>query len=349
MVDVPFVNESGRELTQRHGWWWCAAAAILFGAATPATKMLVDDAGALTIAGLLYLGAAAAVAPFAVREERSPRTRRERSLLLVSVGLGGGLAPVLLVLALDRTAAGTVSLFLNLELVATAIIARVFLHEHVGRRAAIGIVVVVVGGVILVGTSELSVAAGALLVVGACVCWGVDNAITAGLDAYSPSQITLAKGVVAGSVNLALGVALDGAPGLGSVAGALAIGAVGYGMSITMWITGARLLGAARGQAIFALAPFIGVLLARPINGDQVTPNMVVAFAVSLVGVLVVATSHHRHRHAHQLVEHSHPIDPTDPHHQPGTIVVVSGAAHRHLPLTHEHEHLPDIHHRHEH
>ncbi|MFZ4811255.1 MAG: DMT family transporter, partial [Ilumatobacteraceae bacterium] len=197
--------DSGRHVSQRNGWVWCAAAAVLFGAATPATKLIVDDVGAVTLAGLLYLGAALAVAPFALREQRPTASLTQRWRLLVAVALGGGLAPVLLVLALDRTPAGTVSLLLNLELVATAIIARVFLQEHIGRRAGFGIVLVVLGGVIMAGTSEAGVAFGAILVAATCVCWGIDNAITASLDGYSPSQITLAKGVVAGSVNLVLG------------------------------------------------------------------------------------------------------------------------------------------------
>lgn len=334
--------------TQRHGWAWCALAAVLFGASTPATKVVVDHIGAITLAGLLYLGAAAAVAPVALREQRTAVTHRQRARLLVAVGFGGGLAPVLLVLALRHTPAGTVSLFLNLELVATAVIARAFLREHIGRRAGLGIVIVVLGGVILAGTSS-GIAAGAVLVAATCVCWGIDNAITASLDSYTPSQITLAKGVVAGSVNLALGLALDGAPAARYALAALAIGAIGYGVSITMWITGARLVGAARGQVIFALAPFIGALLAWPVNGDRLTSTAIVAFTVSLAGVLVVATSHHGHRHTHDVVEHTHPIDPTDPHHQPGLIAVVAGAQHRHLAVTHDHEHLPDIHHRHRH
>jgi drug/metabolite transporter (DMT)-like permease len=343
------VEQTGRRVTQRNGWAWCALAAVLFGAATPATKLVVDNVGAVTLAGLLYLGAAAAVAPFALREQRSTATLRQRSRLLLAVGFGGGLAPVLLVLALDRTPAGTVSLFLNLELVATAVIARVFLQEHIGRRAGLGIVIVVLGGVILAGTSDGGVAAGALLVAATCVCWGIDNAITASLDSYSPSQITLAKGVVAGSINLLLGLLLDGGPGATVVAAALAIGAFGYGLSITMWITGARLVGAARGQVIFALAPFVGALLAWPVNGDRLTATTVLAFTVSLVGVIVVATSHHGHVHTHELMEHAHPIDPSDPHHRPGAIKVLSGTHHRHLVLSHEHAHLPDIHHRHTH
>jgi drug/metabolite transporter (DMT)-like permease len=269
--------------------------------------------------------------------------------LFVAVGFGGGVAPVLLVLALHRTSAGTVSLFLNLELVATAVIARVFLQEHIGRRAGLGIVIVVLGGVILAGTSSAGAATGAVLVAATCVCWGIDNAITASLDSYTPSQITLVKGLVAGTVNLVLGAILEGAPATGYVFGALAIGAIGYGLSITMWITGARLVGAARGQVIFALAPFIGALLAWPVNGDRLTATTIVAFTVSLVGVLIVATSRHSHQHVHDVVEHAHPIDPDDPHHLPGRIAMLAGTHHRHLAFEHEHEHLPDIHHRHHH
>lgn len=336
-------------MTQRNGWAWCALSAVLFGAATPATKLVVDEVGAVTLAGLLYLGAAVAVAPFVLREQRPTASLRQRSRLLIAVAVGGGLAPVLLVLALDRTPAGTVSLFLNLELVATAVIARLFLKEHIGRRAGLGIVIVALGGVILAGAAHAGVAVGAGLVVAACVCWGIDNAITASLDGYTASQITLAKGMVAGSVNLALGLLLDGAPSARFVVATLAIGAVGYGLSITMWITGARLVGAARGQAIFALAPFVGVFLAWPINGERLTAATALAFAVSFVGVTVVATGHHRHAHTHELSEHAHPIDPSDVHHHPETIEVLSGTLHRHLVLRHEHEHLPDIHHRHVH
>jgi drug/metabolite transporter (DMT)-like permease len=340
---------SDRLATQRHGWVWCALAAVLFGASTPATKLMVDDVGSVALAGLLYLGAAMAVAPFVGRRGETTPTRSQRSRLLIAVCVGGGLAPVLLVLALDRTPAGQVSLLLNLELVATAVIARVFLQEHVGRRGATGIAVVVLGGVILGGTAASGVAAGAFLVVAACVCWGVDNAITASLDSYSPAQITLSKGVIAGSVNLVLGTFLGGLPGTAAVAAGLLIGALGYGLSITMWITGARLVGAARGQAIFALAPFIGALLAWPINGDRLSGTTTVAFVVSFVGVAIVGTARHTHRHQHQEVEHAHAIDPSDLHHAPGVIEMIDGERHRHVALVHDHEHLPDIHHRHAH
>ncbi len=339
----------GRTITQRHGWWWCAAAAVLFGAATPATKSLVDDAGAVTIAGLLYVGAALGVLPF-LQRGRSPVTAgAQRTRLAVAVVVGGGVAPVLLVLALDRTPASTVSLLLNLELVATVVIARVFLHEDVGTRAALGVTSVAASGVLLASGGGMAFAPGAFLVAGACVCWGVDNAITAGLDGYPPANITFVKGVVAGSVNLAIGLAISGIPPASVAVSAVLVGVLGYGVSITMWITGARQLGAARGQVVFALAPFIGVLLSWLVLGDDLSMSFVVVFAVSLVGVLTVATARHAHEHRHQATEHAHPIDPTDPHHAAGAIEVVDGQLHRHLQLVHTHDHLPDVHHRHTH
>ena len=334
---------------QRLGWWSCAAAAVCFGAATPATKLIIRDAGPLTLAGFLYLGAAIAVLPFQRREHRDTKAPPRRGLLLLTVALGGGVAPVLLLLALDRATAGTVSLLLNLELVATVVVARVFLHEHIGRRTATGICLVVAGGVIVTGFGGTQLALGALLVAGACVCWGIDNAITASLDRYSPATITVTKGLVAGTVNLTLGLSLESGPRLATVVAALAIGSVGYGLSITMWIAGARLIGAARGQVVFALAPFVGAVLAWPLVGEHMQGRVIAAFAISLVGVMIVATSTHHHRHVHQPIVHAHAIDPDDVHHQPGTIEIVDGDAHRHLVLAHEHEHLPDVHHRHDH
>lgn len=39
-------------------WLTCAASAVLFGAATPAAKLILDHVPPVTLAGLLYLGAA---------------------------------------------------------------------------------------------------------------------------------------------------------------------------------------------------------------------------------------------------------------------------------------------------
>lgn len=78
---------------------------------------------------------------------------------------------------------------------------------------------------------------------------------------------------------------------------ALAIGAAGYGWSITLWVKGARDLGAARGQVIFATAPFIGAVIARTILGDDATALEIAAAVIAAIGVAVSLKSAHQHTH----------------------------------------------------
>ncbi|QYG91894.1 DMT family transporter [Iamia sp. SCSIO 61187] len=333
----------------------CGLAAVLFGATTPLAAELAGETSAPVLAGLLYVGAAVAVAPVVARQGLDPLAiRRGGSRLLAAVVAGGLLGPVLLVAGLDRTPAATASLLLNLELVATTVLAAVFFHEHVGRRVASGTALVVVAGAALawVGAPELRV--GALLVVAACVCWGVDNCVTADLDQISPAAITLVKGVVAGGTNLVLGLALGGSvPSGWGLPAALVIGMLGFGASITLWVRGARDLGAARGQLVFSTAPFVGVAVAWGVLGDRVRPVEVVALVLAAVGVTRVVGSDHAHDHVHHPVEHDHEHRHDDGHHDhvhPDLPPDVTHAhRHGHGALVHAHPHVPDLHHRHEH
>src|SRR5262245_54293640 len=100
----------------------CLLAAMLFGVATPFSKVLLGAIPPITLAGLLYLGAAAAVMPFARRGTVTmPRDSANAARLVGAVIAGGVVAPVLLLLGLSRAPAASVALWLNLEVVATAV------------------------------------------------------------------------------------------------------------------------------------------------------------------------------------------------------------------------------------
>jgi drug/metabolite transporter (DMT)-like permease len=88
-------------------------AAMLFGASTPAAKLCLDRLGPLTLAGALYLGAAAVTLPFALRKPFHIRNRRNLVRLTGAVLLGGAVGPVLMLLALARAGAASVSLWLE--------------------------------------------------------------------------------------------------------------------------------------------------------------------------------------------------------------------------------------------
>ena len=342
-------------MVSRIGVARCLAAAVLFGASAPAASVLAGDMPALVLAGLLYLGAAIAVTPAVVRH-RPNATALSAGWrpLAIAVVFGGALGPVLLVAGLARTSAATASLLLNFELVATILLAATLFREHLGARLLAAAALVSTAGVILVWQPGVAFDTGGLFVIGACACWGLDNAVTSKIDQLSPEQITLTKGLVAGGANLILGLMLASSLNLrtGEVLAALAIGALGYGASITLWVKGARDLGAARGQVIFAAAPFIGAAVAWVFLGDAVTFAQLVAVPVAIVGVGLSLRSGHEHRHVHEPIVHEHEHRHDDGHHTHTHSPPVTGRhthRHEHAALVHAHPHVPGLHHRHAH
>jgi drug/metabolite transporter (DMT)-like permease len=111
-----------------------------------------------------------------------------------------------------------------------------------------------------------------VLIVLACIAWGVDNNLTRKLSAADPLQIAMIKGLAAGAVNLALALARGAPlPGVTPLAAAAAVGFLGYGVSLVLFVLGLRHLGAARTGAYFSTAPFIGAVLALPLFGEPPT------------------------------------------------------------------------------
>jgi drug/metabolite transporter (DMT)-like permease len=339
----------------RRGVGRCLAAAILFGASAPAASRLVGEVPTLALAGLLYLGAAMAVFPVVMRQRVSPVAWRAGwRPTAVAVVFGGALGPALLMAGLARIPAATASLLLNFELVATLVIAAIGFHEYLGRRLVAAAALVAAAGLLLVWQPGSAFDVGGLLVIGACICWGVDNSVTARIDQLSPEQITLAKGAIAGTVNLVLGIVFATAwhVEIRQVVAALLIGALGYGLSITLWVKGARDLGAARGQVIFAAAPFVGALISWTILGESVSLAQLVAVPIAAAGIALSLRTAHEHVHHHDALDHEHEHTHDDLHHDHvhgDGFVGRHAHRHHHDVLDHIHPHVPDLHHGHTH
>ncbi len=333
-------------------------AALLSGASTPASKVLLEDLSPLQLAGLLYLGAALGTAPLAWRERGHRRGARVDRVSLVrlagAVLLGGAVGPVLVLLALRSTTSASVALLLNLELVATAVLGVLFFREHMGAGGWLGVVAGFGAAILLSAQGGLPGAWAGLLVAAACAAWGMDNHLTALIDGLSPAETTAWKGIVAGSTNLALGLALDPLrAGWLNVCSALALGVLSYGVSIVLYVVSAHHLGATRAQVAFSSAPFFGaglsfVLLAEPLGWRQVVAGLALG-----LGVVFLFWDRHAHEHTHEPLEHVHSHRHDDGHHDhshPGLPPSTRHThTHRHEGVTHSHRHIPDLHHRHEH
>jgi hypothetical protein len=135
--------------------------------------------------------------------------------------------------------------------------------------------------------------------------------------------------------------------------GAGAVGLLGYGISLVLFVVALRQLGSARTGAYFSIAPFAGAALAFPLLGE--TPGLVFWPAVALmaIGVWLHVSERHAHDHTHEALRHSH-RHVHDEHHQhthDSTDHTVEPHTHEHVhtPMTHSHHHFPDMHHRHRH
>jgi drug/metabolite transporter (DMT)-like permease len=332
-------------------------AAVLFGAATPLSKDLLGDLSAQVLAGLLYLGAFVAVAVALAARRASPEARLQRvdaPRLVALVFTGGVLAPLLLLLGLERIQGTTGSLLLNLEGIATLVIGLTLFGEHLSPRAWVGGAVVFLGaGLLALGTGDAEVdLVGIGLVASACACWGLDNNLTQSLSVRDPFRIVAVKTGAAAAVNLTIAVALgDQLPFSAVVLAALGIGTFSYGVSIVLDAYALRYLGAARESIVFATAPFLGALLSIPILGESLGARELIAGAAMAAGVGLVATERHRHWHVHESLTHDH-VHVHDDHHQHPHEQGVSephSHAHTHEVLAHSHEHVSDSHHRHSH
>jgi drug/metabolite transporter (DMT)-like permease len=338
---------------------YALVSAALFGASTPLAKLLAGEMPAVLLAALLYLGSGLGLAAWLALRPRAlagaALSRADWPWLAAAIAAGGVIAPVLLMLGLQRTAASAASLLLNLEAVLTAAIAWVVLRENVDRRVFAGMLAIVAGGVVL-SWSEAPRAGGILgplLVAGACLGWAVDNNLTRKVSGGDAATIAALKGLIAGAVNFVIAMLLGAKlPSSAVLAAAGAVGFLGYGVSLALFVVALRHLGTARTGAYFSVAPFFGAALALAL-GEPAGAAFWIAAALMAAGVWLHVTEVHEHEHTHEALVHAHP-HVHDEHHRHEHDFAWDGREphvhpHRHEPLVHSHRHYPDLHHRHEH
>ena len=345
---------------------YALSAAVLFGASTPFAKLLLTHIAPVTLAGVLYFGSGLGLLLwYGIRQLKNRVQQRDGGgglttpdlpWLLGAITAGGVAGPVLLMIGLNTTAASTASLLLNMEGVLTALLAWFAFKEHFDRRIFIGMTLIVAAGVLLSWDQQVSVGTswGVAAIIGACLCWGIDNNLTRKIAAGDAVQIACIKGLAAGAVNLAaarlMGLPL---PDLSTAAIAGAIGFCGYGLSLVMFVLALRHLGTARTGAYFSAAPFVGAIVSLWLPGESPGLHFWIALSLMALGIWLHLTEKHGHEHHHEAMEHTHPHT-HDLHHRHTHDFAWEDDKehthmHQHTALHHRHRHYPDIHHRHTH
>jgi drug/metabolite transporter (DMT)-like permease len=332
---------------------------FLFGIATPFSKFLLAGLNSFQLAGLLYLGAALAMLPYIFRKSSNLKLLFQPGSRAKTAGIiffGGYAGPLLLLAGLKTANAASVSIWLNLELVATAVLGVLIFKDALDRNAWIGVILTIAAGIVTSFVEGTSGLVSGLLIAAACFCWGIDNHLTALTDGASPQSVTFIKGIVAGSVNLIIGCFISGQSlAMVEIVPALILGVFAYGISIVLYVTSAQNIGATRSQILFSTAPVWGVLLSYLFIHEPFQWVHLISIVLLALAAIVTNLLSHNHLHTHGTMEHIHYHQHGDGHHShshEGETVRANkwhSHHHSHNPITHEHPHDPDLHHRHKH
>ena len=186
-------------------------AASFYAINIPLSKLLLDKVASALMAGLLYLGAGLGIGiMFLFRFKHIPKEEfLDKHDLWPTIGMIvlDIVAPILLMFGLKYSTSGNASLLGNFEIVATSIIALTFFKEKISPKLWIAIVLVTISSAMLTfDLSSLSFSWGSLLVIGATLCWGLENNCTRRLSNKSSYQITTIKGLSCGASSLVIGL-----------------------------------------------------------------------------------------------------------------------------------------------
>lgn len=271
-------------------------AAALYAISTPVSKLLLQNVPPTMVAAFLYLGAGIGMGVMMLMRNRFSKGANEERLTHADLPYAAAMvvldiaAPILMMYGLRINSAANTALLNNFEIVATALIALLFFREKVSKRLWIAIALVTVASILLSldGTSAseaLRFSKGSLLVLGATVCWGLENNCTRRIADKDPMEIVTVKGFGSGLGALSIALSLGEAfPMWRHLAILLMLGFVAYGLSIFFYTHAQRGIGAAKTSTYYALAPFIGAFLSVVILGEPVGWIFIVATIVMAVG-----------------------------------------------------------------
>lgn len=299
---------------------YASLAAIFYAINIPCSKLLLTKIPAASMAGLLYLGAGIGIGIIYLfqikKEDNSKRLSKADLPYTAAMIILDIAAPILLMQGVKTGTSSSASLLGNFEIVATTIIALAIFKERVSCRLWISIILITLASMLLSfenisslkdGIFDLS--AGSLFVLGATLCWGLENNCTRRLSEKSTYQIVTVKGLASGSGALIVAALLGDFNSANTdrifdsryIPFVLLLGFVAYGLSIFTYVRAQKFLGAAKTSAFYAVNPFVGALLSFLLLGEKLSAQYFIALAIMIAGIvfLIFDTLSHDHLHFH--------------------------------------------------
>lgn len=346
--------------TKNTATFFAILAAALYAINIPISKLLLEHVEPTMMAGLLYFGAGVGMLFYVFAARMSGKVQSAESLTKKELPYTIGmvvldiLAPILLMMGILQTNSANVSLLNNFEIVATSLIALVIFKEMISQRLWLAIALVTVASILLSfeGKGAFVFNSGSLFVLGASICWGLENNCTRMISNKSSEEIVIIKGCFSGMGSLLIAWFLgESFPAIHWILAVLLLGFVAYGLSINFYIMAQKDLGAAKTSAYYSVAPFLGVAFSLLLLGERPSLQFYLAFAIMAISTILMAKDtialQHTHEHEHlHLHEHRHgELTHSHPHahlHSHQHVHAEESEAHHHEHSDwgeHEHEH----------
>ena len=313
--------------TKNIATFYAILAAALYAINVPLSKILLNHAGPTMMVSFLYLGAGLGLFIYSLIEKatgkqvkREPLTKKELPYTIAMVALDIA-APIFLMFGISMTNSANVSLLNNFEIVATSIIALVVFKEIVSKKLWFAIALVTVASAILSfeGVGSFTFNGGSLFVLGACLCWGLENNCTKMISNKSSVEIVIIKGTFSGLGSLICAFIVgEHLPAIQWILCILLLGFVAYGLSIHFYIMAQKDLGAAKTSAYYSVAPFLGVVFSFILLNERPGVQFYIALIIMVISTYLmvkdtIALQHthehehiHTHEHAHGDMIHTH-------------------------------------------
>lgn len=276
-------------------FFYAIAAAAFYALNVPCSKILLGHISPVFMAGLLYIGAGFGVGIlylFHIKHEpQSERLDRNDFPYTLGMVLLDIVAPILLMFGVKYGTSSNASLLGNFEIVATTMIAFFIFRERVSLCLWLAILFITASSFILSfeNIQAFNFSIGSIFVLGATICWGLENNCTRKISDKSTYQIVTIKGLCSGLGSIAVSIATNEINfAVKYIPPALLLGFVAYGLSIFTYIRAQKYLGAAKTSAFYAIAPFIGVLFSILLLDEKITLQNTIAFLVMIIGTTFV-------------------------------------------------------------
>jgi drug/metabolite transporter (DMT)-like permease len=243
------------------------------------------------MAGLLYLGAGIGIGTIYLfrknNESKDVRLCKKDLPYTIGMVLLDVFAPILLMLGIKYGNSSNASLLGNFEIVATSLIALFIFKEKISWRLWLAILFITAASIILSFESceGFDFSIGSLFVIGATICWGLENNCTRKISDKSTYQIVMIKGLGSGLGSVIISIVTGEINFTAKyIPFALLLGFVAYGLSVFTYVRAQRNLGAAKTSAFYAVAPFISSFLAFILLNEKLSVQYLFALFVMIFG-----------------------------------------------------------------